>query len=262
MPSTKRKVELEITQREIEALAEMLYPGIIKKPSPNSNDIAKVILNKISETYYHNRQSKLKLPKLDDIKINEDIENDDDFDEISNMSFPLRLFSLHDIIKDNDFTPNVTLNVMDIKTNERIKADFNAQNIVCIVPETKGKEKIIYQVEYPQNLPEIKSYRTNNNTKTFVNLLAKLDSLNRYLIQVSKRAIINVKYYKVDEKEKKCLQLNCYNFSEKKINQIRLTAVKDHNGLTGLEKFLFSRQYFQNRHLYLKRLIGYIEEMR
>jgi hypothetical protein len=261
MPSTKRKIELEITQREIVALSEMVYTGIIKKPSPNSTDIAKVVLHRISETYFLNRQSKLKLPKLDDIIINEDIENDDDFDEISNMPFSLRLFDLIQIIEDNDFTPNVTLNVMDSKTNERIKVDFNAQNIVCIVPESKGKEKIIYQVEYRGKLPVIKSYKMNHNTLTFVNLLAKLDSLNRYLIQVSKRAIINVRYYKLSENEKNSLQLIYNKITDKRINVIQLSLEKDKNGNTGLENYLFIRLNFQKRLLYQKRVIGYIEEM-
>lgn len=262
MPSTKRKIELEITQREIEALTEMLYPGIIKKPSPNSNDIAKLVLNKISETYYHNRQSKLKLPKLDDIKINEDIENDDDFDEISNMAFSLRLFDLLNIIKADDFTPNVTLYVMDIKTNERIEVEFNAQNILCIVPETKGKEKLIFQVEYQEKLPVIKSYKINNNTLTFVNLLSKLDNLNRYLIQVSRRAIVNVRYYKLLENDRNSLQLIYNEINDKRIKEIRISPEKDKEGNTGLEKYLFIRSHFQKRILYQKRVIGYIEEMR
>jgi hypothetical protein len=261
MPSTKRKIELEITQREIESLTEMLYPGIIKKPSPNSNDIAKVVLHNISETYYQNRQSKLKLPKLDDITINEEIENDDDFEEISNMSFPLRLIHLHDIIEDNDFTPNVTLNVMDIKTNERIEVEFNAQNILCIVPETKGKEKLLFQVEYQEKLPVIKSYKINNNTLTFLNLLSKLDNLNRYLIQVSKRAIINVRYYKLLENDKNSLQLIYNEINDIKIKEIQLSPEKDKNGNTGLEKYLFIKGHFQKRLLYQKRVIGYIEEM-
>lgn len=41
MPSTKRKIEIDITQREIEALAQILYTGINNKPSPNSNLIAR-----------------------------------------------------------------------------------------------------------------------------------------------------------------------------------------------------------------------------
>jgi len=42
---------------------------------------------------------------------------------------------------------------------------------------------------------------------------------------------------------------------------IKLTEVKDDKGLTGLEKFLYLKQYFQKRLLYQKRVIGYIEEM-
>jgi hypothetical protein len=259
MPSTKRKIELEITQREIEALTEMLYPGIIKKPSPNSNDIAKIVLHNISETYYQNRKSKLKLPKLDDIIINEDIDNDDDFDEISNMSFSLRLFDLLNIIEDNDFTQNIELNVKDPHIKDRVKTIFNAQNIICIVPNTKGREKLIYQFELNKGKRVLKSYLINDDLMTFENLNAKLDILNRYLIQVRKNAVVNVKFYNLIDK--KTVEVLFKNITDKKIKQIKLTEVKDDKGLTGLEKFLYLKQHFQKRFLYQKRVIGYIEEM-
>jgi hypothetical protein len=260
MPSTKRKIELEITQREIESLTEMLYPGIIKKPSPNAEEIAKIILHKISEIYYQNRQSKLKLPKLDEIEINEDIENDDDFDEISNMSFSLRLFDLLNIIEDNDFTPNIELKVKDPNLKDRVKTIFNAQQIICIVPNTKGREKLIYQFELDNGIRVIKSYLINDDLMTFENLIGKLDSLNRYLLQISKNSIVNIKYYNLLDKENVIIQLE--NITDKKIIKLKLTLVKDEKGLTGFDKFLYLKQYFQKRLLYQKRVIGYIEEMK
>ena len=225
MPSTKRLIELEITQREIEALTEMVYPGIIKKASPNSKAIAQRALHKISETYYQKRQSRLKLQKLDDFEINEDIENDDDFDAISNIPFSLRIFEVFSLIEDNDFTPEVELNVMDTFTNERVKPYFNAQNILCIMPATKGREKLIYQFELLNGKRILKSYLINDDLMTFNYLIEKLDKINRYLLQVGKGAIINIKYYNL--MNNRTIQLQLKNISDKKINQIKLTKTRD-----------------------------------
>jgi hypothetical protein len=196
---------------------------------------------------------------LDEIEINGDIENDDDFDEISNMSFSLRLFDLLNIIDDNDFTPNIELNVKDSNLGDRIKTLFNAQNILCVVPKTKGREKLIYQFEHNNGKRILKSYVINDDLMTFENLNAKLDILNRYLIQVRKNAVVNVKFYNLIDK--KTVEVRFKNITDKKIKQIKLTEVKDDKGLTGLEKFLYLKQHFQKRLLYQKRVVGYIEEM-
>jgi hypothetical protein len=127
------------------------------------------------------------------------------------------------------------------------------------MPATKGREKLIYQFELLNGKRILKSYLINDDLMTFNYLIEKLDKINRYLLQVGKGAIINIKYYNL--MNNRTIQLQLKNISDKKINQIKLTKTRDDMGLTGLEKFLFLKQNFQKRLLYQKRVIGYIEEM-
>jgi hypothetical protein len=54
---------------------------------------------------------------------------------------------------------------------------------------------------------------------TFENLNAKLDILNRYLIQVRKNAVVNVKFYNLIDK--KTVEVRFKNITDKKIKQIK-----------------------------------------
>jgi hypothetical protein len=159
------------------------------------------------------------------------------------ISFPMRLWMALEAILEKEFhNPKPTeLKVINL-IDENETVEVNANEIICIIPETKGRRKIIY---LKQN-EIIKKYFFNNNNVNFSTLCKQIDPLNRYLLKASKSAIVNVGYY--DLSKNKLLQLNIKSKELNSVKPIKTSASND---------FLKIKHGIEYRISLQKRVLGY-----
>ena len=159
------------------------------------------------------------------------------------ISFPLRLWLALEAILEKEFhNPKPTqLKVINL-IDENETVEVNANEIICIVPETKGRRKIIY---LKQN-EIIKKYFYNNNNENFTTLCKLIDPLNRHLLKVSKSAIVNVGYY--DLSKNNFLLLNAKQKEFNAVKKIKISASND---------FLKIKHGIEYRNSLQKRVLGY-----
>ncbi|HTA62592.1 MAG TPA: hypothetical protein VK835_09060 [Bacteroidia bacterium] len=163
--------------------------------------------------------------------------------EKNEIAFPIRLWAALEAILGKEFhIPTPTqLKVVNTIYEENETIEVNPHEIICIVPVT-GRKKIIY---LKQN-DIIKTYHYNNNDVNFSMLCQQIDPLNRYLLKVSKSAVVNVAYY--DLLKGKILQLNITSEELNPVTQIKITDNAD---------FIKIKHGFEYRISLQKKVLGY-----
>src|ERR1700757_386471 len=167
--------------------------------------------------------------------------------EANEIAFPLRLWLALEAILEKDFRPTTPMSIKvvnNIDENETI--EINPSEVICIVPESKGRRKIIYLLRNEK----IKIYFLNNNQLNFSALCQQLDPLNRCLLKISKSAIVNVAYY--DLSKNKVIQLN---YTSNELKNVRQLKISSGNNCT--EDFLKIKYRIEHNILLQKRVLGY-----
>ena len=164
--------------------------------------------------------------------------------------WPLRLYMALEAVLKKDFSAASTVRLQllnHFKESETI--EFNAEEVICIVPVAKGRKKYIYLLQ--NNL--VKVYTLNNNSLNFDNLIQMIDPLNKFLLKISKSAVINVKYYEL--KENRTLLLS---IKQQGLAPVRYVQMPDFK--TTLISYLKIRNSIEYNLSLQKRVLGYISE--
>jgi hypothetical protein len=114
------------------------------------------------------------------------------------LVWPFRLYmAIEGILKlDSSAGSKVKLQLLN-QFNESENVEFNAEEVICIVPVAKGRKKIIYLLQNDL----LKIYTLNNNNLNLDALCRMIDPLNKFLLKISKSAVINVKHYELAQNQ-------------------------------------------------------------
>lgn len=167
--------------------------------------------------------------------------------EANEIAFPLRLWLALEAILEKDFRPT-TLTPIKVVNNigENDTIEINPSEVICILPESKGRRKIIYLLMNEK----IKTYFLNSNHLNFSLLCQQIDPLNRYLLKISKSAIVNAAYYELSKN--KVVQLNYISNELKNVKQIKISPQNN-----CVQDFLKIKCRIEHNILLQKRVLGY-----
>ena len=166
------------------------------------------------------------------------------------LVWPLRLYMALEAILKKDFSAISTVKLQLVnKFRESETIEFKAEEVICIVPVAKGRKKYIYLLQNDV----LKIYTLNNNSLNFDSLCKMIDPLNRFLLKISKSAVINVKHYELAHNRTLHLELKMQGLKE--VRNIQMPDITK-----TLSRYIKIRHSIEYNLSLQKRVLGYISE--
>jgi hypothetical protein len=203
----KKLISVEIEESQLEALLKLLNPNLSLKEKVGTYEISLELLHSLITAYNNDSNPKTIQPVVLYAALQGILKHYEGF------QFPV---------------PNeIKVKNLDDYT-EKIK--LAPENIIAIVPFTKGRKKVIYVMDGLK----IKPYFLNNAEYPFQKLCNYLDPLNRYLLNVSKDAIVNVTYYEIGKAN--YLNINIEPQKFKNLRRIKYSNEEQFNTRENIQK--------------------------
>jgi hypothetical protein len=232
----KKTILIEVENKQLDALEDLLTADL--------SAIEKEKAKKLSIKLWRNLVSAY--------------DNENNALESESTISPLALYNALEVVMKHDesfYTPKAKeLKVQNIdEFNEKIK--LIPENIIAIIshPDFQGeRRKAIYVKDETKKGLKINTYFFNSGEYNFTTLREYLDPLNHYLLNVSKKAIINVGCYELSKNN--LLKCNIDELKAQPIKEIKSSIEKPFNTKSD---FQIIKNGIKKRHYLQKFMIGY-----